>query len=202
MREMKSLERICLGIAICALMFSIAACAPKENTDQGDTQEKETTASVVPTKLPTWTAESKCASCHKNESSDDGTRPYAAHAAKGLTCLDCHTNANGELAAAHKNYAAAKSPTALVNTKVDAALCQTCHSADTLKSATAGSAVLTDATGRVVNPHGLPDGEGHADITCPKCHNMHAENAPATDAKNLCVSCHHTNEFVCKTCHE
>lgn len=199
MREMSILKKVCLGAAICALMFSFAACAPGASAGGGDTQEEETTTGAAPAKLPVWTVKSDCAKCHPNESSNDASHPYAIHAAKGLKCMDCHTDADGALTVAHKNYATAKSPTALSSTKVDTALCKTCHKAEDLKNTTAGSTVLTDASGKVVNPHDLPAVEGHADTTCTNCHSMHKAQG---SAKDVCLSCHHTDEFVCKTCHE
>ena len=89
------------------------------------------------------------------------------------------------------------------DTAIDEQACLACHgSYEELAAKTADSAVLTDAKGTVVNPHARPAGEGHAGQTCADCHALHSGEPVQETAPEFCISCHHTNDYQCHTCHQ
>ena len=94
-------------------------------------------------------------------------------------------------------------PKKLKKTSVEAETCQAagCHdlSKDEMLALTADVTELTDSEGTMVNPHDvIGKTEGHADILCSDCHNMHKAK---TNPADTCVSCHHAGVYECNTCH-
>ena len=187
-----------------AVLFAFLGCAPKENTPSGGGGNPGGGSGV---QLGVWSINDDCTTCHAFEvaSATDEETVYCPHVTwEALTCIDCHTDADGTLTKAHANFADASDPTSLHFSKVGSSAClsEECHSTEKLAEATAASIVLTDKNGLVVNPHNLPKNTSHADINCASCHKLHK---PATetdhDAQTLCVGCHHEDVYECNTCH-
>lgn len=81
------------------------------------------------------------------------------------------------------------------------ALCLGCHEREALVEAAAECELLTDEKGITVNPHDVPDNEGHAELSCMSCHEVH-EPAPVEErAPEVCTDCHHAKVYACGTCH-
>ena len=69
------------------------------------------------------TASGKCAECHRNNQySIVHEYEMSQHAAKGVTCLDCHQVAPGQTGTNHNGF--------VINHGVTPANCRTCHAAD------------------------------------------------------------------------
>ena len=195
--------RITVALATCGIVAlgGLAACAPQHNDETGSEGANAESTQVA----FTWSYDSTCAQCHEKEdgSMDDAACLAAMHAAEGTTCATCHTDEQG-LASVHEGKTASDAmPKKLKKTAVEAQTCQSsgCHNetADEMTALTAGYTELVDTKGTQVNPHevmGLT--EGHADITCSNCHNMHEAEVAAADT---CVSCHHAGVYECNTCH-
>jgi hypothetical protein len=67
-------------------------------------------------------ATGKCAECHRNNQySIVHEYEMSRHAAKGVTCLDCHQVAQGQTGTNHNGF--------VINTGVTPANCKTCHAA-------------------------------------------------------------------------
>lgn len=117
-----------------------------------------------------------CAECHEDQtaSESDLLTVHGYHAAIGqpLACEVCHDDAEG-MAEAHEDMDSGRLARRLKVTEVSSEVCLTCHDQEALVEATADSDLLTDKNGTVVNPHDLPDTEGHADLTCMDCHLVH-----------------------------
>jgi hypothetical protein len=186
-----------VALFICSLMFVLVACAPKQATGE------EGEAEQVAVNVPLWSQNSDCTSCHVAEvqSGVSGSASiYALHTEEA--CITCHTDDGGVLADAHEEYATAEQPTKLEGTEVADATCVTCHDIEEIKIATAGSTVLTDVNGTVVNPHDVPQTQEHGEnIECATCHKMHTPDPIADVARQACVSCHHQGVYDCKSCH-
>jgi hypothetical protein len=184
-------------------VLAFVACAPKQR-DQAVGDPADVTPDVV---LPAWSAASDCATCHESEvkSGSDSACAYAAHVTEGVACATCHVDTDGKLTKAHEDYATDKLPTKLKATKVTEESCLTagCHVTDELKTLTASVTVLEDSEGTIVNPHDLPDVEGHqtGGVSCSNCHKMHTAGELAENAQKACLSCHHANVYACGTCH-
>lgn len=119
-----------------------------------------------------------------------------------LGCPACHSDAE-TLTKAHEGVTAESTlPKRLKKAKIDEGLCLSCHgNHESLAQATAGSTVLTDTEGTVVNPHDLPDVADHAKITCLSCHKIHGDAPVQKTAAVTCVACHHEGVYACGTCH-
>lgn len=144
-----------------------------------------------------------CTLCHTKEMDNMQLEGFTGYNHKDLTCTMCHDN-EAELSAAHEQYSARQATrvVALVDTAVDEELCFSCHGdRDALVAATADSTVLVDENGTQVNPHDLPAGEQHANISCGSCHKMHNDLTTRQTAQNTCLTCHHANVYECNTCH-
>jgi hypothetical protein len=194
-------------IAVLVLLMAVlafAACAPRQR-EQVAHDPADVTQDAV---LPAWSAASDCTTCHESEvkSGSDSACAYAAHVTEGVACATCHTDTDGKLTKAHDNYATDKLPTKLKTTKVSQESCLTagCHATDELKTLTANVTVLKDSEGTIVNPHDLPDVEGHQKgaAACSNCHKMHTAADLADTAQKACLSCHHEDVYACYTCHE
>jgi hypothetical protein len=190
-------------IAIACLGLALVACAPRQSAEGPAGDSAGLDASTV--ELPAWSMGSDCKSCHVAEvESASGTAcTYSLHT--GVECTTCHTDDGGLLAKGHESYATAKQPTKLKRTDVASGTCTTpgCHNADEIKAITAGLTVLTDTNGTTINPHDLPQTEGHdSSVTCSSCHKMHKEGPIEESAQKTCLSCHHAGVYECGTCHE
>ena len=194
-----------IASAVCAvcLLAAVAAgagCAPKAHEGP---LAKDASITVD----FTWSADANCATCHATEDGSlEGMPCYGAlSAAGGNTCSVCHADEAG-LEKAHEGATpdrAKERATRLRDTAIDEQACFACHgSYEELAAKTADSAVLTDAKGTVVNPHARPAGEGHAGQTCADCHALHSGEPVQETAPEFCISCHHTNDDQCHTCHQ
>lgn len=153
----------------------------------------------------TWSADADCAVCHTTQQDSlAGVPCYGELFAKnGSACIICHADGTG-LKKAHEGAAPEGAKKAkLRDTAIDEQACFGCHgSYEELAAKTADTAVLTDAQGTVVNPHARPAGEGHADTTCADCHQLHTGEPVQETAPEYCITCHHTNDYQCHTCHQ
>lgn len=90
----------------------------------------------------------------------DSTCTASNHA--NLSCTDCHSEVEG-LATVHQETK--KSKPGKINRldyPVSEETCFGCHeSKEALAERTADCTVLTDSKGTVVNPHAIPENEGH-----------------------------------------
>lgn len=161
----------------------------------GSEAEGETSAS-----LANWSPDMDCSVCHDTEqaSLSDSTCTASNHA--NLSCTDCHAEIEG-LTAVHQETK--KSKPGKINRldyPVSEETCFECHeSKEALAESTADCAALTDSKGTVVNPHAIPENEGHKkQAECADCHGMHK----ASDPSQYCLGCHHQNVYECYTCHE
>ena len=206
MKESRRVKTKILIVVVALLALALlAACASKQADQESSDSGADTTQTEA--KLPAWTVNSDCASCHATEakSVEDTMMLAAAHANAGVKCVSCHTD-EAALKSAHDGVlATSPMPTELSKTTVDEKTClsSACHNTTLAELAkkTAGSTVLTDINGTVVNPHLAPTlTQAHVDakMTCTNCHSMHAKSDPMA----MCVNCHHMNVFVCNTCHE
>lgn len=156
-----------------------------------------------------WSVDSDCAMCHSTEadSAQTAAAEYSLHASQpDVTCMTCHTD-SAALEQVHAEYATGTPPHQLMETDIANDTClNTCHepshNAEALKTATAGSIVLTDNEGTTVNPHDLPSNNDHdTSISCTSCHVMHGDKGTADASQIFCSSCHHENVYECGTCH-
>lgn len=190
---------LCLGIVLLLIMVAmLTGCG-------GTPQEANDTMGTPPAATVEWTPETDCLTCHtaQDPGTEDPTAPAVLHAANGADCITCHDDAAG-LATVHEGATAdAKMPQRLRTTKVDEALCLSCHNKDELAAVTAESTVLTDKNGLTINPHDLPTVGAHSSITCTNCHVAHESSAGlSANAMANCTKCHHEEVFECNTCHE
>jgi predicted CXXCH cytochrome family protein len=190
-------------VGLICLIFALVACAPQQ-TSETPTDGNETTV-VDSSTMPDWSSDSDCSFCHtaEVESGNGATATYTYHVnQQNMACSSCHTDDEGTLTKAHKNYTTAKLPEELRRSEVSTAACSGCHRADDLKMATAALTILTDSTGLTINPHDLPTTETHtAKITCASCHKMHSTEPVEETAPEFCIGCHHENIYACGTCH-
>lgn len=194
-------------LALAALLFG---CASRTTGGLGENTGTNGSSPKAPSNDPyavafAWETTADCSVCHKKEhdSFANSTTSVGFHATQGLACSTCHADPSA-LPTVHKGVtSSSKTPKRLRSTKVEQATCLNCHkSLSGLAQNTAGSNVLTDSKGKVVNPHALPQNSDHAIISCVSCHEMHTDNAMEKTAKDFCVSCHHENVFECNTCHK
>jgi hypothetical protein len=206
---MKIPKKLMVVLGLCALMVSILVingCAPRQRqvTDGGD----EPSTVDVPVMTVEWSPQSDCAMCHSAEdlSRSDVVTTAGMHNPSAIStqvdCMTCHNDTSG-LTAAHNGVSPSdKLPTRLRSTKVTTETCTAsgCHDDEAdRKQVTVGVTVLTDSEGLTVNPHDLPTGEGHFNITCSSCHSGHVASEP----EDLCLTCHHEDVYGCgeSVCH-
>lgn len=195
--------KVGIASAVCAmsLLAAVAAgagCAPKAH-------EGPLAKDAAITVDFTWSADANCATCHTTEdgSLEDMPCSGALSARGGNACAVCHADEAG-LKKAHKDATPDGAKKAkLRDTAIDEAACESCHGTYAeLAEKTVDVTVLTDARGTKVNPHDRPKGEGHAGQTCADCHALHTGEPATETAPEFCISCHHTNDYACHTCHE
>lgn len=163
-----------------------------------------------------WTDDLDCTACHKKEaaaaeelkgagtteSSDAPTSLVETHAALDFACSTCHYDEE-TLSALHESPNPKKKVRRLKHTEVAEELCLSCHDAAALAEATQDLGLLVDKEGLEVNPHDLPDVEGHADLSCTSCHAAHEASVLRDEAvETCCTNCHHASVFACGTCHQ
>lgn len=198
-RKSRALIVFCIAAAL-SFPLLLFGCSPNASENAPASANQQSAADFV------WANDSDCSMCHGTESASLGDTSTAAsvHDAEVTSCVTCHTDEAG-LASAHEGAtpeSAEKRATKLRSTSIDEAACLTCHdSYEELASKTAGSTVLTDSQGRVVNPHALPESEDHADANCTSCHVMHSAESASESAPAYCQACHHSNVYECNTCH-
>lgn len=193
-------------VAACGLaaVLGLAACSPQNAEETPASPDVAGTASEA---AFAWSYDSDCSMCHATETSsmEDAACLASTHAAQGNTCQTCHSDEAG-LSEAHVDATAelaAKRATKLRSTTIEEKACLACHgSYEELAEKTAASTVLTDAEGKVVNPHAIPENEDHAATDCSSCHAMHSSEPASETAPDYCISCHHANVFACHTCHD
>lgn len=146
-----------------------------------------------------WSSTMDCAACHDKQVSSmtDSTRHASVHAKLGIDeCTSCHDEK-----ALHQAHANVKQGQNFVKARrYPDRFCLQCHEAgQKLVARTAGSKVLTDSKGRVVNPHDIPNTPKHKKLS--ECYMCHKEHKKAPDVMRTCTGCHHKGEFTCGTCH-
>jgi len=202
-RQRKNKKWLILGVilAVYAALFILIGCGKPTEKPPGGDPDPPVVGDVV------WSEKSDCGSCHVTEFKSTTDNKYGSypHYQEGNDCFDCHLNTGSVLNKVHENYATGKVPTELKKTQVLDATCLTsgCHNKDDNKKATAASKVLTDAKGKVQNPHDMPDKlEHNTMVNCMSCHTMHKVLNLDSTARGVCLGCHHQNEYECYTCHE
>ena len=193
-------------LVLTAALWSLVGCAPKEAPAPSE-QDEAAAASPLDGQPANWSMDSDCAICHKTEAAselDDACPQGVAHKAEGVTCVECHTEAD-TLATAHADVKLGDEPASKVTVEtVDPATCESCHGTlEEVAALTTGSTALTDDNGTTVNPHARPSSEKHDanPLTCTDCHNNHSTDL-AKDAQKYCAQCHHRGVYECGTCHE
>ena len=132
---------------------------------------------------------------------DEVSNFASMHAADfSIGCTDCHVDSEG-LAKGHKKLNSGKEAKRLKKSEVESTVCTSCHQVDDLADATKDCQLLVDTNGTVVNPHALPQGEGHAEIQCTDCHQVHSGESIKESATSTCLQCHHAGVYECNTCH-
>ena len=149
-------------------------------------------------------ATGKCAGCHRRETAAIVTAyEHSAHAAEGVTCLDCHGPAEGQEPYEHREFTLA--------TTVTAANCATCHADEyrqflTSRHAAPAYAAVRGATpftaeqiafaeehhpgavDRPANEIALLEGEAATVSGCVACHSIGRPNADGSIGS--CTACH------------
>lgn len=198
-----------LPLATCLCGVALATPSqPAAGADEG------ATAIEVNLEPATWTEGLDCAACHKKEaaaveglkdpaSTENGDVPTSlaeTHASLDFTCSTCHYDKE-TLSALHESPNPKKKVRRLKQTEVAEEQCLSCHDAAALTEATQDLGLLVDKEGLEVNPHDLPDVEGHAGLSCTSCHVAHETLVLRDEAVETCTNCHHANVFACGTCH-
>ena len=196
----KRLILVTLFAVFTIVLLLIVGCAPKQNTASKPKDD-------INIQLPDWTVDTDCTKCHALEvaSIEDDSTPASAHPT--LACISCHSDSNGKLTEAHKNYSGAPDPTRLLFTRIPDSNClgRGCHDVEKLAEDTTGSTVFVDLVGSAINPHALPDCDAHnSNIECSSCHKVHMPMADTTrNATSVCGGCHHDGYYEpCSNCHK
>lgn len=194
-------KSLLLAIA-CGLAVFLAACSPQSKDGQASEEQNSDVTAVE----FAWSVDSDCGICHENAvlSFGDSSCTASLHADMEDQCLACHDDVSSlEEAHVKVTFDSEKKQTKLKKTEVSEEICLGCHDKAEIVAATAESVVLTDENGTVVNPHGIPDNEDHANasIDCSSCHKLHASEGSAEVAPGVCANCHHHGVYECGTCH-
>lgn len=196
-------KSVICALAVVCLTSSLAfsACAPK-TVSPGSAEGGSGEVAGIAIE---WSADSDCATCHADQGVSLSAETCGAyvHAQEGSTCITCHGD-EAVLSSAHEGVTTdSKMPTRLKKSQVSDDACLSCHARDEIVAAAADFTGLTDYQGRVGNPHDLPSTDGHNALECMDCHEMHIEGADLEQsAYDTCLSCHHSGEWECGTCHE
>lgn len=210
-------SRIAAVALAAALSCGSVAWASQSATDAKPAMQDGATETVAASlETATWAEGLDCAECHKKQAEapepteaavdkqedGDGVQGLLEYhvGALGFTCTTCHYDEE-VLAGLHEDANSKKKVRRLKKTEVGDALCLGCHERGALVEATAECELLTDEKGTTVNPHDVPDNEGHAELSCISCHEAH-ESAPVEEcAPEVCTDCHHAKVYACGTCH-
>ncbi len=201
----KSRLALVLALAVCLGAIIVAGCAPRQTEPSTSEAAGDSAGATIATAA--WSPDSDCTVCHEasvaSQTMQQALASNPEHA--NSSCMTCHSDAEG-LTRAHRDATTPLSghKTKLHYSEVPSEPCLSCHvTLPELAALTANSTVLTDADGRVANPHDMPVNDNHATVTCGSCHVMHRETNLAEDARKLCISCHHEEVYVsCSSCHE
>lgn len=207
-RRFVALAVIVLTVALAAVLALAVGCSPKAASDAPEKENSsQGSASSMDGQPVSWTMQSDCVTCHTSEagsSQDTACTQAVAHEAKGVTCIQCHTD-ESTLSTSHADVKFGDKPaTKPTVVTVDEKTCISCHgSMQDVATKTADSKALTDSNGVTVNPHERPAGQAHEQnsATCTDCHNNHSKTLEK-DALKYCAQCHHRGTFQCGTCHE
>ncbi|WP_072774153.1 cytochrome c3 family protein [Desulfitobacterium chlororespirans] len=177
---------------------SNTADTPPQTADSAQTPGPPTTGEPTAPATDTkdwWTPDMDCALCHSSnvESMQNTKLTISVHAQEGQNCVDCHG-----LATLQEAHQGATTVPGNITVRMPKEMCFQCHgSYEELAALTADSTVLPKKDGGYANPHVRPNENHDADVECYKCHKMHKEY----DNRAECLSCHHTGELTCYTCH-
>lgn len=183
-------------------------CAPKvSDSSTGDSTSGSKDA-MEDTPIE-WSQDIDCITCHTEEAgtmTDTSIAQASMHSDEGMTCIDCHTEAD-VLTQAHEGVTySSKVPTKATVVSVNAETCQNpdCHGTmEEMAAQTEGTVFLVDSNGNEVNPHNYEANEQHLahQPTCTDCHKIHSAETEK-DATKWCAQCHHRGVFTCGNCHE
>ncbi|MCL2757071.1 MAG: cytochrome c3 family protein [Coriobacteriia bacterium] len=186
-----------VGIAI----FLISACAPQKIELPTDGYDDDDYMSIS----FTWTAQLDCSVCHKSQG--DSMRELTNLAGyhfnlEDMSCIDCHDDSSGLKEVHDSVRLTATEVEMLQKTEVGEQLCLSCHDLGEVAAKTPQGSFLEDILGLIVNPHDVPQTEGHEDVnSCLSCHTGHTSESVFAQAKKNCFACHHHEVFECGTCH-
>jgi hypothetical protein len=198
-RTKKLKKRHLVAVVTLILVLVITGCAPSLRSSDASTDASDNEDSVI----AAWSMQSECGVCHTNEASSFTDSGCLASKHSASACADCHDNET-TLETTHADVKA-ESIVPKKLSKGNAVLPETCFSChdswEDLAEQTKDSSVLTDLSGTTVNPHDLPVGHTEEKLTCADCHAFHKNRDLTANAQNACLSCHHTGDYVCGTCH-
>lgn len=200
------------ALPLVTCLYGVALAAPSEPAAGAGEKVAAIEVNLEPA---AWADDLDCAACHKKETAaaeelkgagatENGDAPTSlveTHAALDFACSTCHYDEE-TLSALHESPSSKKKVRRLKQTEVAEELCLSCHDAAALAEATQDLGLLVDKEGLEVNPHDLPDVEGHADLSCTSCHAAHEASVLRDEAVETCTNCHHANVFACGTCHQ
>lgn len=203
--------KLAIGVVVCLAIGMSVGCAPRQATEVASTggsadapsgqaaDSAEDATATTGFDMASWTSDSNCETCHSAEqaSLSDETLPASHHSGD---CTTCHKDLDDLTATHTAAQSSVRQPSAKFKGEMSNDLCFGCHgSYEELAEKTADSTALSDEQGRVVNPHAVPDVEGHeTPLECTSCHQMHKTYEPM----QYCEGCHHEGGFECGTCHE
>lgn len=199
--SVKKIGAIVATLAIVAVITAGCGAPPRNASESGGSSDKEPAIKVE------WSLQSDCGMCHSAQKNSQTQEGLAAcvHATKAqATCASCH-NDEATLSTVHEGKTASDAmPTKLDKTTIAPQTCRSagCHDLGDAEylALTANITELTDATGKMVNPHSIVGQKGHDEITCANCHVEHSKKTN-TDME-YCVTCHHSGKFgTCSECH-
>ncbi|MFT7679884.1 MAG: hydroxylamine dehydrogenase [Planctomycetota bacterium] len=150
------------------------------------------------------TAQGKCAACHRNVASAVVHEfEMSAHAAQGVSCLDCHQPAEGQESLDHNGFT--------ISTDLTSKNCAACHRAEydqflRSRHAAPAMAAVTGTAGfseeqiahaeryhpgmvkRPANGLSILEGQSAIEVGCVKCHQIGAPNSDGSIGS--CTECH------------
>lgn len=147
-----------------------------------------------------WNPDLACAPCHSLEARTAAASACAGFSDAPSNCMTCH-DAAPELTTIHAGIQNAQPAAKLSRTTVENDACTSCHETTSLADRTSVSVALVDNNQETMNPHALPENQGHAKIGCTDCHTTHEATDVLERAPLVCQNCHHADIFDCETCH-
>ena len=207
-----ALKALFLGVAVLAaswfLIFAISGEAMAAARDKAPVPDAGVSTPASPaaagTESKCLAENAACVACHTNEGASFADVSTLAGLHAGLACATCHDD-DKALDDLHAKTKAKRMPLRLKKTQVENATCLSCHTdepgSDAFLALSEGEP-LVDANGLEVNAHAMVGAQGHEDIACVSCHEVHDEADPGVRAQKVCATCHHANVYECFTCHE